>query len=129
MSYCVYCGEVSFGPSPPSKISRPTGVTILAVLAIIDSILILLVGLFFAGFFAFFLPGLGALILVFSFVVFLLEFVAAICLFTGRNWARILAMVVAVLELFSFPVGTIFAIVGLYYLTRPRVVAYFKQPK
>ena len=35
----------------------------------------------------------------------------------------------AILELFDFPIGIIIGIVILWYLTRPRIKAYFKQPK
>ncbi len=46
-------------------------------------------------------------------------------MFTGKNWARILAMIAAVIELFEVPVGTILGIIMLYYFTRPNVKAYF----
>ena len=123
--YCVECGEVAFAATPPSRIPRPTGVTVIAVLQIVISILNIIIGLALAAVFSFLLPGLGVLVAVLSFLPLFFAF----ALFTGRNWARILNMIGAVLMLFAFPLGTVFGIGILYYLTRPRVVAYFKQPK
>lgn len=123
--YCVECGNVSFARSPPSEISRPTGVTVIAVFQILISIAYIAVGLTLGALLSFLLPSLGALIAAVSF----LPLIFALCLFSGRNWARILMMVGAVFDLFVFPVGTIFGMIVLYYFTRPRVVAYFKQEK
>jgi hypothetical protein len=35
----------------------------------------------------------------------------------------------AIFDLPAIPIGTIFGIIILWYLTRPRVKAYFTQPK
>ena len=50
----------------------------------------------------------------------------ALALFSGRNWARILVMVGAVLDIISL-VGIIWGAILLYYFTRKHVVAYFKS--
>jgi len=57
-----------------------------------------------------------------------LSMIFAIALFTGRNWARILMIIGAVLDIITIA-GILLGIILLWYLTRPRVVAYFKQPK
>lgn len=36
-------------------------------------------------------------------------------LWTGKNWARILAIIFSVLQLFSFPVGTIIGAFGIWF--------------
>ena len=104
---------------PQAPVSRPTGVTILGILQIIGSAIMIATGLgaaFFGGF-SLVILVLGVLSLIFAFA-----------LFTGRNWARILMLVGAVLDILSI-VGIIWGVILLWYLTRPRVVAYFKQPK
>jgi len=58
----------------------------------------------------------------------ILSMIFAIALFTGRNWARILMIIGAVLDIITIA-GILLGIILLWYLTRPRVVAYFKQPK
>ena len=65
-------------------------------------------------------------IIVIPFAVLALIF--ALALFSGRNWARILMLIGAVLDIISIA-GIIWGIILLWYFTRPRVVAYFKQPK
>jgi uncharacterized membrane protein len=90
------------------------------------SIIDLLIGVFVGGSA---LGGIfGALGVVFIFSG-LLSFIFAITFLTGRNWGRIFMIIGAILELFDFPIGIIIGIVILWYLTRPRIKAYFKQPK
>lgn len=103
----------------PSKVSRPTGVTILGILQILGSVVMLLAGLGVATF-----GGFGVAIFVFG----ILSLIFALALFSGRNWARILMLIGAALDIISI-VGIIWGIILLWYLTRPHVVAYFKQPK
>ncbi len=52
----------------------------------------------------------------------------AVALLSGRNWARILILIGAVLDIISI-VGIIWGAILLYYFTRRHVVAYFKAPK
>ena len=72
--------------------------------------------------------GLGILSPIFL-IAGILAMVFAIAFLTGRNWGRILMMIGAIIELFAIPIGTIIGIIVLWYLTRPRVKAYFKQPR
>ncbi|MGC8600791.1 MAG: hypothetical protein ACP5LX_07050, partial [Nitrososphaeria archaeon] len=134
MTYCTNCGSVKIGPYPPSSISRPAGVTILGIIQILFSLGDLVAGMILAGFFltasgAPYVGGILADLGVLFIFAGALSLIFAIAFLTGRNWGRILMMIGAVIELFAFPIGTVIGIVILWYLTRPRVRAYFKQPK
>lgn len=124
-AYCVQCGNGYFGAAPVSSIERPLGVTVLAILQILGSL-----GTIAAGFaIGAVLPLLGAAFGVALIVIGVITLLIAIALFSGRNWARILNIIFAVIDLINFPIGTILGIVFLIYFTRPHVVAYFKQPR
>jgi hypothetical protein len=99
-----------------AAVQRPTGVTILAALQIIGSLIMIGSGLAL-GIFGAFVLVLGVLTLLF-----------ALALFSGRNWARILIMIGAVFDIISI-VGIIWGAILLYYFTRKHVVAYYKIPK
>jgi len=101
-------------PSPP--LQRPLGVTILAVLQILGSLAMIGIGLIL-GIFGVFVVLLGVLTLLF-----------ALALLSGRNWARILMLIGAVLDIISI-VGIIWGIILLWYFTRKNVVDYFKAAK
>jgi hypothetical protein len=105
-------------PGVPSltSLERPTGVTILAALQILGSLVTIAAGAFL-GVFGFFFVAIGVVTLLF-----------ALALLSGRNWARILMMIGAVLDILSI-VGIIWGAVLLWYFTRRHVVAYFKSPK
>lgn len=103
-------------PQFVSAIQRPTGVTILAGLQIIGSLITIGVGL---------LLGIFGVVVV---IIGVLTLFFAVSLFSGRNWARILIMIGAVLDIISI-VGIIWGAILLYYFTRKHVVAYFKAPK
>ncbi len=127
--YCANCGASNFGAYPGGRISRPVGVTILAILQILGSLVTIIAGLTFGALFGALLPGLGAVLGLGLVALGVVTLLIAIALFTGRNWARILNIILAVIDLINFPVGTIIGIIFIIYFTRPRVVAYFKQPR
>ena len=54
-----------------------------------------------------------------------LSVVAGIGLIKGKSWGRILAMVNAILDLFSFPIGTTIGVLTLIYLFKQEVKEYF----
>ena len=122
-AYCMQCGDVNFGQFPPGRIERPLGVTVIAVLQILASLGTIGLGLIVGAI----IPVLGGAFGIAIIAIGVLTLLLAIALFSGRNWARILNMVFAVIDLINIPIGTILGIIFLYYLTRPRVVAYFKQ--
>ncbi len=111
---------MSFGTMAPARIPRPTGVTIIGILQILGSLFVLIIGVGLAAF----LGPLGLIVIPFA----ILPLIFALGVFTGRNWARILMLIGAVLDILSI-VGIIWGVIVLWYFTRPRVVAYFKQPK
>lgn len=124
VTYCLSCGAMNFGSMAPARVSRPTGVLILGIIQIVGSLIVL----FISSLISFALtPFLGPLaLIIYPFAILPLLF--AIALFTGSDWARILMLVGAVLDIISVA-GIIWGVLLLWYLTRPRVVAYYKQPK
>jgi hypothetical protein len=129
-AFCPTCGRslqtagsaTSQTPPPPSlgqaqtPVQRPAGVTIVAVLQMVGSIIDIVLGLFLGIF--------GTVVVIFG----VLTLFFALALLSGRNWARILILVGAVLDIISI-VGIIWGAILLYYFTRKHVVAYFKAPK
>lgn len=105
-------------------VERPLGVTIIGILQIIGSIITLIVvaGLGITVFPA--APTYSTVIIVFA----VLSLIFAIAFLTGHNWARILMLIGAILDILSI-VGIIWGIILLVYLTRPNVVKYFKQKR
>jgi hypothetical protein len=56
----------------------------------------------------------GIIISLLFFALAILYFIAGLGLWKHRNWARILTLVLAVLSLFSFPIGTIIGALGIW---------------
>jgi len=53
---------------------------------------------------------------------------AGIGLLTHQKWARILAIVVAVLGLLNFPIGTLIGVYAIWVLLQEAATAYFEPP-
>ncbi|GBC71745.1 hypothetical protein HRbin02_01533 [Candidatus Calditenuaceae archaeon HR02] len=130
-----------------SSKTRPTGVTVLAILEIIGAILSLLAAMaFFAlgalagagselgvmgGLFAAFGVAFGGLLLILA----LIGFVIAYGFWTGKGWAWILGIIFSIIgiiiglvSIIGNPTSIIGIIINgliLYYLTRPHVKAWF----
>ncbi|MCL5788316.1 MAG: zinc-ribbon domain-containing protein [Candidatus Marsarchaeota archaeon] len=118
----VYLGQQ--GAASATAKERPTGVTILAALWVLNALASLLPA-FFAGFL---FLSVGAFAGVFGglFVVLaLIDLGIAWGLYSGKGWARLVAIVFAIIGLLAFPVGTVISIIILYYLTRPNVRSFF----
>jgi ribosomal protein L37E len=113
---CKNCGNRTFDPIPTIKVGRPSGVVVFAGIQIFGALVIIVLGAL-SGFFAAVLLPIGVLTLL-----------AALALFTGQNWARILILIFGVLEIITIA-GIIFGPITLWYFRKPDVVAYFKQPK
>ena len=123
-SYCHACGSTRFVDYPPARIQRPLGITLLGILQVLAGVVSLILSSTITALLSltpFGVLGLGLI------VISVLQIIFGAALLTGRNWARIIVMILAVIELISFPLGTVIGIILLIYLTRPRVVAYFKQ--
>ncbi len=130
--FCPNCGETKrFSSTPPDRIERPLGVTLLGILQIIFSLGMFIIALTLittgaassTSSFAAFAPILEILG-----IMMLIPMIFAILFLMGLNFARILMIIGAILDILSIA-GIIWGIIVLWYLTRPRVRAYFKQPR
>ena len=45
----------------------------------------------------------------------------------GKNWGRMISIVIAVLSCFNVPIGTVIGVLIIIYLTRPEVREYFES--
>jgi hypothetical protein len=153
-AFCPRCGRnlssssmtaPSWAPPPPSPMSgsgvvgqqrsRPDGVAVLAILAGLGglalfgsaAILVIFVpfsapistAIMFGGFFA----GLVIFLVVLGFI----EFVVAFGYWMGYPWAWWVGLILSIIGLIGFPIGTIINAIIIYYLTRPHVKAWFRQ--
>lgn len=53
---------------------------------------------------------------------------AGMGLYKRKEWARILTMVLSVIEIFSFPFGTAIGIYSIWVLIQPETIAEFDKP-
>lgn len=125
--------------------SRPTGITILGVLYILAGIAWLAVAVFLGAVSSSFMnssmmggmAALGGMITGIAVIVATIEFVIAGALLSGKSWARILVIILVIidliLQLISLFGMNVFAVIFivldvivLYYMWRPHVIAYFK---
>ena len=138
--FCWNCGvqlKPLFAPAPllphaagVRRISiRPSGVTTLAVLYWLGAIVAILGGSAYVAGVLYFLPlGSTALLWIAGAVLIaigILDVVIGWGLWSLRKWARTSAIVLAVVGLISFPVGTVISIITLWYLFKPEIKAYF----
>ncbi|MDX8340466.1 hypothetical protein SLH46_14785 [Draconibacterium sp. IB214405] len=114
-------------------------INVVATLQIIYSIL----GLFLAGtiFVLFHIIGnfaddhdaqfvlsiIANVIMIIAFIVSLPGILAGIGLLKRKEWARILTLVISVLNLFSFPIGTGIGVYSIWALVQPENVEAFKN--
>jgi hypothetical protein len=70
-----------------------------------------------------------AMPLAFFFMLFsVLNVIGGIGVLRRRNWARYLTMVLSVLDLFNFPIGTAFGIYCIWVLAKEETARLFAQP-
>jgi zinc-ribbon domain len=114
-----------------ASMQRPTGVTVLAVLAGIGGLVLLGFGAFAGALVGFLLPGLGTGITVVFVIFALIQFAIAYGFWVGASWAWWLGFIGAILDIISIialnVIGLIIGIVMIYYLTRPHVKMWFHQ--
>ncbi len=73
------------------------------------------------------LVGIAGTFIIFFLLLFSIpHFIAGYGLFKHAEWARILAIVLACLDLIAFPIGTALGIYGLWVLFNDETVALFK---
>lgn len=70
---------------------------------------------------------IAAIISVFLILISLPGLIAGMGLFKRKEWARILTMILSVIELFSFPFGTAIGIYSLWALNQPESISEFKN--
>lgn len=128
--------------------TRPTGVTILAVLAAIGGIFGILagIGLLGLGSFVAAYTGLGGLAVVFGLVVLVLgiaELALAYGFWTAKPWAwqygiliQVVSVVISIIEVVlgyasitGVIIGIVVAAIIVYYLNTPDVRRYFAAPE
>ena len=129
-TFCWNCGaqlKPVVAPPPSLRVPRigvrTSGVTILAVLYWLSAVVAILGGL------AYLLPLtfltllwiLGAVLI----AIGILDIAIGWGLWTLKKWARTVAIVLAVIGLISFPIGTVISIITLWYLFKPEIKACF----
>ena len=75
------------------------------------------------------LAVLGTLVGTFLFLVSLPGLIGGIGVLKRQNWARILVLILSVLQLFNVPFGTAVGIYSLWALTRKETIALFGETK
>ncbi len=134
--FCPVCGETNnFGPTPPVRISQPLGVTILGALNLIGSLSFILIILAMPVTVSASQNGLTHVISFMPYyfilligIIMFLPFIFSIFFLMGYDFARVLMIIGAFFEIFTI-IGIPWAILLLWYLTRPRVRAYFTQSR
>ena len=134
--------QPAYGGYPPSGTSgmrgaRPTGITILAILEVLGGLALLLGGAAITALGGLVGLGLGAAFGGILIIFGLLSFVVAFGLWTGKEWAWLVALILsglgALFDLVSIVIGLgygsilslLIDVAIIYYLTRPHVRAYF----
>lgn len=101
--------------------TRPTGITILAILAGLGALALIAFGALSVG------AGIGIAFI----IIGLIEFAVAYGFWTGASWGWYLGIIGAILDIISIVtfnvVALIIGIIMLYYLTRPNVKAWFRK--
>ena len=114
-------------------------INVVASLQIAISVLTIIVGIvvyilfYYAGDFAqdeqarWVVSTAGNVLIIFFIVVSIPGIIAGIGLFRRKEWARILTLIISVLELFNFPLGTAVGVYSIWALVHNDVVAEFKK--
>jgi hypothetical protein len=74
------------------------------------------------------LGAIGGLILVFALLVSIPGIIAGIGMLSFKPWARILGIIISVLELINFPLGTVLGFYGIWVLFSREGAALFERP-
>jgi len=111
---------------PGPQTVRPAGVTILAVLYFIIGIAAM-IGFFLLAYFLASAPGIALICGGIGILIGVFDFLVGWGLLTLQPWAHTAAIVLAIIQLFNFPIGTILSIIILIYLFQPEIKAAFGQ--
>jgi hypothetical protein len=113
-------------------------ITLIAVINLVFSILLFCVGMFLfiavtgGGLIsrdpeAIFITGLvGTALAVFFTILSVPGFIGGLGLLKRKSWARILMLIISVLDLFVIPFGTIFGIYTIWVLMQDEAIALFR---
>ena len=124
--------------------SRPDGITLLSMLFWVLAILAIIGGIFMLGAknaiidimeeegdvsqsVIDFVDSILIVIGLIAFIIGILYLITGWGLWTLKPWARIIAIVLAIISLFNFPVGTIIGIIILWYLFKPEIKEVFQK--
>jgi len=111
---------------PGPQTVRPSGVTILAVLYFIIGI-VAMIGFFLLAYLLASAPGIALICGGIGILIGVFDFLVGWGLLTLQPWAHTAAIVLAIIQLFNFPIGTILSIIILIYLFQPEIKAAFGQ--
>ncbi len=111
---------------PTYQPERPAGVTVLAILYFLQGFLAILAGAIFASFEVFGLFGFALVCGSVLIIIGIIDFIIGWGLWSLQSWARIVAIIFAVIGLLNFPIGTIISIIVLWYLFKPEIKAAFE---
>jgi len=104
----------------------------LSILTMITGVIIYVI-FFLVGDFAeeqeakFVLSIIANVLIIFFVVLSIPGIIAGIGLFKRKEWARILTLIISVLELFNFPLGTAVGVYSIWALVQPEIVEEFKK--
>lgn len=124
--------------------SRPDGITLLSMLFWVLAILAIIGGIFMLGAknaiidimeeegdvlqsVIDFVDSILIVIGLIAFIIGILYLITGWGLWALKPWARIIAIVLAIISLFNFPVGTIIGIIILWYLFKPEIKEVFQK--
>lgn len=71
------------------------------------------------------LPIIANVMIIFVVIISIPGIIAGIGLFKRKEWARILALIISVIDLFNIPLGTAVGVYSIWALVQPEVVAEF----
>jgi hypothetical protein len=74
------------------------------------------------------LGGIGGLILVFALLVSVPGIIAGVGMLSFKPWSRVLGIVISVLQLINFPLGTVLGFYGMWVLFSREGTALFERP-
>ena len=75
----------------------------------------------------FVLTLIANILIIFFTVISLPGIIAGIGLFKRKEWARVLTLILSVLDLFNFPLGTAVGVYSIWALVQPETVRLFKN--
>ena len=74
------------------------------------------------------LGAIGGVILLFALVVSVPGIIAGVGMLSFKPWARILAIIISILQLINFPFGTVLGFYGIWVLFSKEGAALFERP-